>query len=118
RCVEGPAAMPGGQLADLAAPGNEGAGHTLNHVNLKPLKTAEARVEVCQDRNNLIVHGFQPTSFAYPFGTFDDGSKQVGGDCGYNRGRGVAGGTEKIPPLDAYATRTPPNPKQGTTIET
>lgn len=32
--------------------------------------------------------------------------------------RGVAGGTETIPPLDAYATRTPPNPKQGTTVET
>jgi endoglucanase len=106
------------QLGQLFAAGNEVAGHTLNHVNLKPLKTAEARVEVCQDRNNLIVHGFQPTSFAYPFGTFDDGSKQVVADCGYNSGRGVAGGTETIPPLDAYATRTPPNPKQGTTIET
>jgi len=25
---------------------------------------------------------------------------------------------ETIPPLDPYATRTPPNPKQGTTVET
>jgi hypothetical protein len=65
-----------------------------------------------------------PTSFAYPFGTFDDGTKQVVRDCGYNSGRGVSGvdGTsvfaETIPPADAYATRTPPNPKQGTTLET
>jgi endoglucanase len=106
------------QLHQLATAGNEIAGHTLTHVNLKPLKTAEARLEVCQDRNNLIGQGFQPTSFAYPFGTFDAGTKQVVKDCGYNSGRGVAGGTETIPPLDAYATRTPPNPKQGTTVET
>jgi peptidoglycan/xylan/chitin deacetylase (PgdA/CDA1 family) len=106
------------QLRQLASRGNEIAGHTLHHVNLKPMKTAEARLEVCQDRNNLIDHGFQPTSFAYPFGGFDAGTKQVVSDCGYNSGRGVAGGTETIPPLDAYATRTPPNPKQGTTVET
>jgi endoglucanase len=106
------------QLDQLAAAGNEIAGHTLTHVNLKPLKTADARLEVCQDRNNLIAHNFQPTSFAYPFGTFDDGTKQIVRDCGYNSGRGVAGGTETIPPLDAYATRTPPNPKQGTTVAT
>jgi endoglucanase len=106
------------QLHQLADAGNEIAGHTLHHVNLKPLKTAEARLEVCQDRNNLIDNGFSPTSFAYPFGGFDAGTKQVVSDCGYNSGRGVAGGTETIPPLDAYATRTPPNPKQGTTVAT
>jgi endoglucanase len=112
------------QLAQLGAAGNELAGHTLHHVNLKPLKTADARLEVCQDRNNLIDHGFQPTSFAYPFGTFDAGTQQVVKDCGYNSGRGVSGVddtktfAETIPPLDPYATRTPPNPKQGTTIET
>jgi hypothetical protein len=122
--IEDSAHMTWDQLADLAAAGNEIAGHTLHHVNLKPLKTAEARVEVCQDRNNLIDMGFQPTSFAYPFGTFDDGTKQVVRDCGYNSGRGVSGvdGTsvfaETIPPGDPYATRTPPNPKQGTTLET
>jgi len=122
--VGDPAHMTWTQLQDLAAAGNEIAGHTLTHVNLKPLKTVDARLEVCQDRNNLLEHGFQPTSFAYPFGTFDDGTKQVVRDCGYNSGRGVSGvdGTsvfgETIPPADAYATRTPPNPKQGTTLET
>jgi len=45
-------------------------------------------------------------------------------DCGYNSGRGVSGVddrkhfAETIPPLDAYATRTPPNPKQRTTLDT
>jgi endoglucanase len=122
--VGDPAHMTWTQLQDLSAAGNEIAGHTLTHINLKPLKTADARLEVCQDRNNLVEHGFQPTSFAYPFGTFDDGTKQVVRDCGYNSGRGVSGvdGTsvfaETMPPADAYATRTPPNPKQGTTLET
>ena len=78
---------------------------------------ADARVAVCQDRDNLIDHGFTPESFAYPFGSFDAGSEQIVHDCGYNSGRGVAGGTETIPPLDAYATRTPPNPKKGTKLQ-
>ena len=110
--------MTWAQLQQLTAAGNEIAGHTLHHVNLKPLKTAEARLEVCGDRNNLLDHDLQATSFAFPFGGIDAGAQQVVRDCGYNSGRSVAGGTETIPPVDAYATRTPPNPKQGTTLAT
>lgn len=104
--------------------GNEIAGHTLNHVNLAPLTAAEARQEVCTDRNNLLAEGFPATSFAYPFGSFDSGTEQVVHDCGYNSGRGVAGISktgpfaETIPPLDPYATRTPPNPKKSTKLST
>jgi peptidoglycan/xylan/chitin deacetylase (PgdA/CDA1 family) len=113
-----------GDLRTLAAAGNEIAGHTLHHVNLAPLSTAEARQEVCADRNNLLGAGFQPTSFAYPFGSFDGGTEQVVHDCGYNSGRGVSGidktgpFAETIPPLDSYATRTPPNPKKSTKLAT
>jgi len=116
--------MSWAQLTDLATDGNEIAGHTLTHANLKHLKVADARQQVCGDRVNLFDHGFQPTSFAYPFGAFDDGTKAVVADCGYNSGRGVSGVddtktfAETIPPADAYATRTPPNPKQGTTLAT
>lgn len=59
-----------------------------------------------------------------PFGGFDDGTKAVVAACGYNSGRGVSGVddrkvfAETIPPADPYATRTPPNPKQGTTLAT
>jgi peptidoglycan/xylan/chitin deacetylase (PgdA/CDA1 family) len=111
-------------LRTLSAAGNEIAGHTLNHVNLAPLTTAEARQEVCNDRNNLLNNGFQPTSFAYPFGSFDSGTEQVVQACGYNSGRGVSGVdktgpfAETIPPLDPYATRTPPNPKKSTKLAT
>ena len=112
------------QLTDLAAAGNEIAGHTLFHTNIKKLKTAAARQAVCGDRVNLFNHGLQPVSFAYPFGSFDAGSQAVVQACGYNSGRGVSGVNDRrvfaetIPPLDAYGTRTPPNPKQGTTVAT
>jgi peptidoglycan/xylan/chitin deacetylase (PgdA/CDA1 family) len=111
-------------LHTLFNAGNEIAGHTLHHVNLAPLTTAEARQEVCTDRNNLLAEGFPATSFAYPFGSFDSGTEQVVHDCGYNSGRGVAGISkngpyaESIPPLDPYATRTPPNPKKATKLST
>jgi len=112
------------QLQDLYTAGNELAGHTLTHQNIKKLKTADARYQVCQDRDNLISHGFQPESFAYPFGSFDSGSEAVVQACGYNSGRGVSGVNdtrvfaETIPPADPYALRTPPDPKQGTTVAT
>ena len=111
-------------LHTLSNAGNEIAGHTLHHVNLAPLTTAEARQEVCTDRNNLLAQGFQATSFAYPFGSFDSGTEQVVHDCGYNSGRGVAGISkngpyaETIPPPDPYATRTPPKPKKATKLST
>ena len=111
-------------LHALAGAGNEIAGHTLHHTDLKPLTTAEARQEVCTDRNNLLAEGFQATSFAYPFGSFDGDTEQVVRDCGYNSGRGVSGidktgpFAETIPPLDPYATRTPPNPKKSTKLST
>jgi peptidoglycan/xylan/chitin deacetylase (PgdA/CDA1 family) len=111
-------------LHTLFNAGNEIAGHTLHHVNLAPLTTAEARQEVCTDRDNLLAEGFPATSFAYPFGSFDSGTEQVVHDCGYNSGRGVSGISktgpfaETIPPLDPYATRTPPNPKKATKLST
>jgi peptidoglycan/xylan/chitin deacetylase (PgdA/CDA1 family) len=106
------------QLTEMAAAGDEIAGHTLTHVNLKHLKLPKLRMQICQDRVNLFDHGFQPTSFAYPFGSFKAITEQTVADCGYNSGRGVAGGSETIPPLDPYATRTPPNPKKGTSLGT
>jgi peptidoglycan/xylan/chitin deacetylase (PgdA/CDA1 family) len=59
------------QLTALAQAGNEIGSHTVDHVNLKKLKLADARFQVCQDRVNIASHGLQPESFAYPFGDFD-----------------------------------------------
>lgn len=113
------------QLTSLSTAGNEIASHTVNHVDIKKLKLADARFQVCQDRVNLAAHGFQPESFAYPFGDLDSTAEtQVVQYCGDNSGRGVTGVNDKtvfaetIPPLDPYDTRTPADPKQGTTVAT
>lgn len=122
--IEDAAHMTWSQLGDLYAAGNEIAGHTVTHANVKKLKTGPARQEICGDRVTLFEHGFQPVSFAYPFGGIDAGAEAIVAACGYNSGRGVSGVNDRrvfaetIPPLDAFATRTPPNPKQNTTLAT
>jgi peptidoglycan/xylan/chitin deacetylase (PgdA/CDA1 family) len=113
------------QLTSLSTAGDEIASHTVNHVDIKKLKLADARFQVCQDRVNLAAHGFQPESFAYPFGDYNATVEtQVVQYCGDNSARTVTGVNDKtvfaetIPPADPYATRTPADPKQGTTVTT
>jgi peptidoglycan/xylan/chitin deacetylase (PgdA/CDA1 family) len=119
-----PAHMPWADLHALASAGNEIAGHTIDHADLKPLSVAAAEHEVCDDRNTLLAQGFAPESFAYPFGSFDSTSEAVAHYCGYYSGRGVTGVSktgpfgETVPPANAYATRTPPNPKKATKLST
>jgi endoglucanase len=111
-------------LQALHADGNEIGGHTIDHANIKKLKEAAARAEVCTDRNTLLGWNLPVTSFAYPFGSYDADSEKVVADCGYNSGRGVSGVdssrvfAETIPPLDPYALRMTPSIKQGTTMST
>ncbi len=106
------------QLNDLYVDGNEIASHTVNHTNVKKLKGAKLLQAICDDRVNLFNHGFQPTSFAYPFGSFNANSEQAVQYCGFNSGRGVAGGAETIPPVDPYATRVFPSVKGSTNLPT
>jgi peptidoglycan/xylan/chitin deacetylase (PgdA/CDA1 family) len=119
-----PSHMTWADLQALAGAGNEIAGHTIDHADLKPLSAADAEHEVCDDRNTLLAQGFAPESFAYPFGSFDSASQTVVHYCGYNSGRGVTGVSktgpfgETVPPANAYATRTPPNPKRATKLST
>ena len=119
-----PAHMTWADLHTMFSAGNEIAGHTIDHADLKPLSVAAAEHEACDDRNTLLAQGFAPESLAYPFGSFDATSEAVVHYCGYNSGRGVAGVRktgpfgETIPPADAYATRTPPNPKTSTKLST
>ncbi len=116
-------------VKSLFEAGNEIAGHTLDHANIQPLSTADARHEVCTDRNNLLTMGtpddvFQPTSLAYPFASFDDASEDVAHYCGYNGASATAGLTLKgpvantVPPADPYAVRTVPAIKKSTKLVT
>jgi len=124
-----PGHMSTSDLHDLFNAGNEIAGHTIDHANIQPLSVADAEHEVCDDRNTLLDasegFGFPAESFAYPFGSFDSTSEAVVHYCGYNSARTVAGVKlkgpafgETVPPVDAYATRTPPNPKKATKLST
>jgi peptidoglycan/xylan/chitin deacetylase (PgdA/CDA1 family) len=120
-----PQHMTWAELTTLNDGGNEIGGHTVDHVNLKTdPDTAHKTFEVCQDRQNLIDHGFYPTSFAYPEGAYDAAAESIVQGCGYTTGR-AAGGinvagegagpvyTETIPPKDTFATRTVFDPPVG-----
>jgi hypothetical protein len=108
----------------IFAHGNEIGGHTLHHVNVQPLPFAEAANEICTDRNNLLAMGVQPTSFAYPFASFDGGSEDVAHYCNYNDASATAGLSLKgpaantVPPADPYAVRTVPAIKKSTKLTT
>ncbi len=106
------------QISDLYMDGNEIGGHGLTHRSLKSLKGIPLRHEICDDRVALINQGFQPTSFAYPFGNYNTNVKQATEYCGYNSGRTVSGGPETIPPADAYALRVFPSVKSRTSLAT
>ncbi len=96
------------QLRALYADGNEIGGHTLSHINLATVSGAELKREVCKDRLNLLARKFKVTSFAYPYGHYDDAARQAVIDCGYNSARAVSSGPESIPPADAYAIQAMP----------
>lgn len=110
-------AMNWSQLTALNNAGNEIGGHTLDESNLTTDDTQTATNEVCQDRQNLLNHGFYPTSFAYPFGAYNSTAESIVQSCGYTSGR-AAGGidvngpsagpvyAETIPAKDPLATRT------------
>jgi peptidoglycan/xylan/chitin deacetylase (PgdA/CDA1 family) len=100
--------MTDDQLRDLYNDGNEIGGHTLSHVKLSDVRGEELKREVCQDRSNLTAYGFEVTSFAYPFGHYDDEAKQVVMDCGYGNARGVSDGPEALPPVNGYGLRAMP----------
>jgi peptidoglycan/xylan/chitin deacetylase (PgdA/CDA1 family) len=107
--------MDWSQIAGLAGTGNEIGGHTLTHPHLT---ARNAQHQVCDDRQSLIAHGFDPVSFAYPFGTYNNAVKQIVAGCGYTTARAVGGLThpgcddcrdaESIPPGDPFAVRSNP----------
>jgi peptidoglycan/xylan/chitin deacetylase (PgdA/CDA1 family)/uncharacterized cupredoxin-like copper-binding protein len=82
-----PSFMTWSQLSGLAADGNEIAGHTLDHVDLTTVGSAEATRQVCDDRQALISHGFSVTDFAYPYGASNSTVESIVRGCGYSSAR-------------------------------
>lgn len=98
----------------LRAAGHEIGGHTLNHLNLPTLSAAEARRQVCDDRQALVAAGYAPVSFAYPFGANNASIQAMARDCGYTSARTVGGigcascpKGETLPPANVMSARTP-----------
>ena len=120
-----PQHMTWAEMTALNNGGNEIGGHTVHHINLKTTTDFNTKVaEVCNDRQNLMDHGFYPTSFAYPEGAYDATAQNIVHNCGYTSGR-AAGGVdvagdgagpvyqETIPAKDLFALRTAYDPPAG-----
>jgi peptidoglycan/xylan/chitin deacetylase (PgdA/CDA1 family) len=114
------------QVAELAAEGNEIAGHTLHHVNLTAANPAKERSEVCDDRQALVAGGFGGVSFAYPEGALDARAESDVRSCGYQNARLTGGlwypgcascpAVETMLPANRYAIRTAPPVTTATTL--
>lgn len=96
------------QLHSLQAAGNEIGGHSLDHIKLSGLDTTALHHEICDDRQNLTDHGFDPISFAYPFGNYDPNVKEMLKQCGYAGARTVRDGPQPLPLTDPYGVRAFP----------
>ncbi len=111
------------EIEALASDGNEIGGHTLDHSNLTAVTTGEAVHQVCDDRAILAGRGYDPVSFAYPFGAFDAKAKQIVEDCGYvsarsyTEGAPPVQGADTLPPGDLFATKTVVNVGADTDVE-
>jgi peptidoglycan/xylan/chitin deacetylase (PgdA/CDA1 family) len=114
-------------LHNLAAAGDEIAGHTVNHLNLLNLSPEEAERQVCNGRVQLETWGFHVWDFAYPQGGTNPELEQIVRNCNLNSARIVSNlvspgdcfgcaYAETIPPRDPYAIATPDSIKTTTTL--
>ncbi len=91
------------QVNDLYSDGNEIGGHTAYHVNLPQIDPTEAQRQICDDRVNILNHGYPATDFAYPYGYYNSSIESMVQACGYNSARStdsLSGGAESIPPAN------------------
>ena len=96
------------QVADLAASGNEIAGHTAYHADLPFIDPTEAQRQICYDRDNLLQRGYNVTDFAYPYGDYSPTVETMVQNCGYNSGRT----TDTFPATNPSGQIPPPSPYQ------
>ena len=79
------------QLVDLQANGNEIGGRTTHFTNLTAVPAQTAIDETCGDRQALMSHGLNVSSFAYPFGAYNQAAKDIVASCGYGVARSGGG---------------------------
>ena len=76
------------QLAALNGDGHEGGRPRAGSRQPRRRGCHGGSRQICDDRANLLGRGFVVTSFAYPFGAYDDTVKAIVRDCGYASGPG------------------------------
>jgi peptidoglycan/xylan/chitin deacetylase (PgdA/CDA1 family) len=89
--VDQPDSLTLAEVRAMEQNGHEIGGHTLTHPNLRTLTSEEQKVEICQDRKQLLEWGISATSFAYPFGSDTDDTFRILSECGYNTARDSGG---------------------------
>jgi peptidoglycan/xylan/chitin deacetylase (PgdA/CDA1 family) len=121
--------MTRADLGQIAAAGDEIGGHTVSHPNLVQDAPDETARQICDDRATLTSWGFDPVSFAYPFGAYSPAVEAAVRGCGYTNARRVGGlgpvsaacpncvTGENVPPADPLAVRTSPEVTTDTTVD-
>ena len=116
--IDQPGSLTWSQLTTFNAAGSEVGGHTLTHPDLTTLTSTQAQHEICDDRTNILSHGFAVPDFAYPGGAYDSNTgsgpldvSSIVRNCGYSSGRGSFGLHNITATNDsrAYATSIPPS---------
>jgi peptidoglycan/xylan/chitin deacetylase (PgdA/CDA1 family) len=84
------------QVAELAAAGMEIGDHTLTHVRLTLLTWVEIQHEINAAQTLLEAHlGVAPTTFAYPFGAFNDTVVGAARQAGFRMAVTTGGGASE-----------------------
>lgn len=96
------------ELKTLQDSGSEIGGHSLDHVKVSGLDPATLQHEICDDRQNLVAHGFTPVTFAYPFGNYDPAVLAMLKQCGYLGARTIRDGPQSFPLADPYLVKALP----------
>ncbi len=100
-----PGYMSEEEVLDLQARGYTIGAHTLTHPDLTTLSRSRAKTEIEKSKQDLLDMGVSSvTTFAYPFGAYNDRVKQMVKDAGFIAGRSSDGGWNTRE-SDKYALR-------------
>ncbi|MGZ9275416.1 MAG: chitosanase [Nitrospira sp.] len=93
------------QVQALSASGHEIGSHSRTHAQLPGLSESELNNEVAFSREEFELLGIgQPSTFAYPYGEFDEQVKDAVAGSGFSAARGVEAGYNEFG-TDPYALR-------------
>lgn len=115
------------QVQEIASLGHEIGGHTSDHVKLDETPEDEAAEQIDADRRELRAQGYEVTSFAYPYGAWNETARVLVAEAGYLSARRAWGlafpgaraeaVSELVPPADPFGIRTVPSFEKGVTLE-